>query len=64
MYFYVRWLRPGPVLLCACRDTELAYSESFLLRTILLGPLVRQRFEHTTLWFVDINVQHWTAEAD
>ena len=22
-YFYVRWLRPGPVLLCARRDTEL-----------------------------------------
>ena len=22
-YFYVRWLRPGPVLLCAHRDTEL-----------------------------------------
>ena len=21
MYFYVRWLRPGPVLLCARRDT-------------------------------------------
>ena len=21
--FYVRWLRPGPVLLCARRDTEL-----------------------------------------
>ena len=24
-FFSVRWLRPGPVLLCACRDTELAY---------------------------------------
>ena len=22
-YFYVRWLRPGPVFLCAHRDTEL-----------------------------------------
>ena len=21
--FYVRWLRPGPVLICARRDTEL-----------------------------------------
>ena len=54
-YFYVQWLRQGPVLLCACQDTQLcdynflAQGKSLPPEGIELGTFELQQPESATL---------------